>query len=177
VAILDACVLIPMPLADTLLRLGSGRRLFRPRWSEQILEEVERNLIRDFAVPPAKAERRIAAMRRFFPESMVHGHERLIGRMRNAVEDRHVLAAAVHCRARYLVTYNGRDFPAEALAPYPLEAIDPDRFLLRLWAKDPFTVMDALRAQSSDIGRPVAYTLERLAVNAPNFAMTAGSAI
>lgn len=174
---LDACVLIPMPLADTLLRLGSGRRLYRPRWSEQILAEVERNLIRDFGVPEAKAARRIEAMRRYFPEAIVRGHERLIRRMHNAEEDRHVLAAAVHCRARFVVTYNRRDFPEVAMAPYPLAAISPDEFLLQLWAKDPATVLAALHAQSNDIGRQLAYTLERLVVNAPEFARAVRRAI
>jgi hypothetical protein len=36
----DACVLIPMPLADTLLRLAAGPRLYVPRWSDQIMKEV-----------------------------------------------------------------------------------------------------------------------------------------
>jgi hypothetical protein len=35
--VLDACVLIPMPLADTLLRLAGGPRLFLPKWTDQIL--------------------------------------------------------------------------------------------------------------------------------------------
>ena len=38
--VLDACVLIPMPLADTLLRLAAGPRLFLPKWSDQIMVEV-----------------------------------------------------------------------------------------------------------------------------------------
>lgn len=37
VVVLDACVLIPMPLADTLLRLAEVPRLYRPKWSGAIL--------------------------------------------------------------------------------------------------------------------------------------------
>jgi len=40
-AVLDACVLIPMPLADTLLRLAAGPRLYLPKWIERIMAEVE----------------------------------------------------------------------------------------------------------------------------------------
>ena len=38
--LLDACVLIPMPLADTLLRLAAGPRLYLPKWPDQITVEV-----------------------------------------------------------------------------------------------------------------------------------------
>jgi hypothetical protein len=40
--VLDACVLVPMPLADTLLRLAAGPRLYLPKWSDQIMVEVKR---------------------------------------------------------------------------------------------------------------------------------------
>lgn len=38
-ALLDACVLVPISLADTLLRLAEVG-LYRPLWSERILDEV-----------------------------------------------------------------------------------------------------------------------------------------
>jgi hypothetical protein len=66
VALLDACVLAPMPLADTLLRCAQ-HRLFLPLWSDLILAEVERTLLRDFQRTPEQATRRIAAMRAAFP--------------------------------------------------------------------------------------------------------------
>jgi hypothetical protein len=46
--VLDACVLIPMPLADTLLRLAGGQRLYLPKWTDQIMTEVNRNLAQNF---------------------------------------------------------------------------------------------------------------------------------
>jgi len=45
-AVLDASVLYPLPLRDTLLRVAESE-LFIPYWSEQILSEVTRNLIDD----------------------------------------------------------------------------------------------------------------------------------
>jgi len=44
-AVLDACVLLPMPLADTLLRMAETPRLYLPKWSEETLQEITRNLI------------------------------------------------------------------------------------------------------------------------------------
>ena len=43
--LLDACVLIPMPLADTLLRMAETPRLYLPKWSQPIMDEVTRNLV------------------------------------------------------------------------------------------------------------------------------------
>jgi hypothetical protein len=53
--VLDACVLIPMPLADTLLRLAAGPRLFLPKWSDQIMVEVTRTLRETFGLSAQKA--------------------------------------------------------------------------------------------------------------------------
>ncbi len=47
-AILDACVLLPMPLADTLLRMAETPQLYVPKWSSEIISEVSRNLIGKF---------------------------------------------------------------------------------------------------------------------------------
>ena len=40
VAVLDACVLVTMPVADTLLRLAEPPALYEARWTEEILAEV-----------------------------------------------------------------------------------------------------------------------------------------
>jgi hypothetical protein len=60
VSLLDACVLVPMPLADRLLRLAEPPAIFKPRWSEDILAEMSRVLVRRFAKTPAKARYREA---------------------------------------------------------------------------------------------------------------------
>ena len=37
--VLDSCVLVPIALADTLLRIAE-RELYRPLWSDRILDEA-----------------------------------------------------------------------------------------------------------------------------------------
>ena len=39
-AVLDACVLVPIALADTLLRVAE-KGLYRPLWSDRILAEAQ----------------------------------------------------------------------------------------------------------------------------------------
>lgn len=70
--VLDACVLIPMPLADTLLRMAEAPRLFLPRWSQVIMDEVTRNLIAKWDMAAERAHDLIVTYnRRHFPAASV----------------------------------------------------------------------------------------------------------
>jgi hypothetical protein len=59
--VLDACVVIPMPLADTLLRLA-GARLYLPKWTDRIMDEVARNLARNFGLSEDQLAYRFGAL-------------------------------------------------------------------------------------------------------------------
>lgn len=167
--LLDACVLIPMPLADTLLRLAIGPRLYLPKWTDRIMAEVSRNLQSSFGVSPEKAQYRESEIRRHFPEAWVDGYEALISGMTNQEKDRHVLAAAVRARAEVIVTYNIKDFPRASLEPYSIVAQGPTIFLKNLYELDPAAVMQTLKRQAAAIGQPLPYLLSRLRINAPGF--------
>ena len=107
--VLDACVLHPAHLRDTLLRL-SERELVQPLWTPTILEELERSLTKR-EVPARLARRVIETMEAAFESAMVRGFEPLVDSMTCDSKDRHVLAAAVHGDAGAIVTFNVRDFP------------------------------------------------------------------
>jgi len=62
---------IPMPLADTLLRLAEPPALVQARWSDEILQDVTRTIEGRFGKSPQKARYRESAMRTFFPDSLV----------------------------------------------------------------------------------------------------------
>ncbi len=149
VAVLDANVLIPNALCDLLLRLAE-ENLLTPRWSNQILNEVRRNLPR---LNPFAVERRIGFMNAAFEEAMVEGYEHLEPMMLNHPKDRHVLAAAVSCDADLIITCNLRDFPAAACDPYGIEVEHPDAFLLGLIPREPMLVVRVVRQQAADTGR------------------------
>jgi hypothetical protein len=62
-------------------------------------------------------------MVRAVPDCMVDGFDDLIaGLSLPDADDRHVLAAAIRAGAQSIVTCNLKDFPAETLAPYGVEA-------------------------------------------------------
>lgn len=145
--VLDTCVLFPMYLRDTLLRLAAAD-LYRPVWSAQILDELLTVLIREQATTADQAQRIVDLMRANFPDSEVTGHESLIPAMTCAETDRHVLAAAVRAGASLLVTENLTDFPLTAVAPYDVEVISVDSFLLDLYDASPRLVVGTLVRQA-----------------------------
>lgn len=149
VLFLDANVLIPNALCDLLLRLAEEDQ-FVPRWSEDILAEVRRNLP---GVSSAAVERRIAFMNAAFDGAMVVDYAAVVGRMTNHVKDRHVLAAAVICEADRIVTCNLRDFPVGSCEPYGLEVQHPDDTLLEFWEGDFRLVLRVIGEQAAATGR------------------------
>lgn len=111
-ALLDACALVPIALADTLLRVAECG-LYRPLWSAPILDEAA-CAVRAIhpAVDPALVARRFAAMTETFEDAGVVGWEPLVdGLTLPDANDRHVVAAAMRGGAQAVVTFNLTDFP------------------------------------------------------------------
>jgi predicted nucleic acid-binding protein len=170
-AVLDANVLLPAPLRDTLLRAAEAR-LFAPRWTLGILDEVERNLVRKWRLSDERAARLVTIMRQRFSDALVEVTSDLVATMPNDPKDRHVLAAAVVASAQLVVTHNLRDFPKAALAPYGIEACSPDVFLSRLLSEEPDLLTRIIVQQAADLkGPPVPLgeVLHLLAHHAPTF--------
>ena len=172
VVLLDACVLVPMPLCDTLLRLAEEPAFYRPLWSEEILQEVGDALEKKLHRSPIQVRRRLAQMREAFPEASVDVPADLIPAMVRIPDpnDRHVLAAAICGNANAIITVNTRHFPAECLGQYGIEFQTPDEFLAYQFHLDPEQILEKLDGQSSNIGKDRRYIIERLRVMVPTFA-------
>lgn len=168
-AVLDACVLVPAPLRDTLLRLAEHPRLFLPRWSDEIISETVRNLEGRIGLSAEKTAYLVGQLRRHFGDSWVSGYEPLIDRMTNHPKDRHILAAAVKCGASVIVTYNKRDFPAAATDPWGIEIQGPSTFLKYQYDLNPSVVVNKLHAQARNLGRTLAEQLVVLRKAVPSF--------
>jgi predicted nucleic acid-binding protein len=147
--LLDACVLVPMPLCETLLRLAEEPALYRPLWSDSILQEVGTALDR-MKYSPEQVKRRLDAMRITFPEAFVPVPRDLIQALTCIPDpkDRHVLAAAIRGKADAILTLNDRDFPSECLAQYEIDRMSPDEFLIHQYHLNPGAVLDKLDAQA-----------------------------
>jgi hypothetical protein len=144
-AFLDANALYPAELRNLLMRLALAEA-YRPRWSDHVQKEWTEALARDRPdLHREKIERVRALMEQHIPEATVAGYEMLVGQLTLPDDgDRHVLAAAIEGGAEILVTANLRHFPLPALAPYGVEALHPDEFVLRLIERAPARVLAAV---------------------------------
>ena len=167
--VLDACVLIPMPLVRTLLRMAEAPRLYLPKWSQTIMDQVTRNLIAKWEMAPGNARRREEELRRHFPEAWVEGFEPIIDVMTNDSGDRHVLAAAVRSHSELIVTYNRRHFPAASLQPWEIDVQGRSTFLRGLYDLDAGLFVGKLHEQASPIEVSLPRLLHSLARNVPGF--------
>ena len=158
------------PLTDLLLRLAEDPALYSPRWSRDILSEIERTLqLPKFGLSTEKARYRIACMESAFPEAMVTGYEPFVEKMENHQADRHVLAAAVRGKVDAIVTSNTKDFPLRCLEPFGIEKLTPDQFLIHQWNLDSNLVRRKLRDQAEDSGRSFEILLQLLGKMVPRF--------
>lgn len=132
IAVLDANILVPFFLRDTLLT-AAELGVFQPRWSASILEEMERNLVKRLGLTQRQAAGVRARMELVFPEADVKGFERHIAKLRNDVKDRHVAAVAIEAEAQMIVTSNLKDFVP---SPEGIKVVSPDTFLSELWSRN-----------------------------------------
>lgn len=154
-AVYDACVLYPAPLRDLLMWLGlSG--LYRARWSAQIHDEWTRNVLKNRQdLTMEQLARTVQFMDRAIPDALVTGHEVLCpGLDLPDPDDRHVLAAAIRCKAEVIVTFNLKDFPSATLEAFDMEPQHPDEFIVDLWDLDQAAVLAAAQKQRASLKTP-----------------------
>ena len=88
-------------------------------------------------------------------DALVVGYESLIGGLvLPDPQDRHVLAAAIHCGADAIVTYNLKDFPIANLAPFGIEGQHPDDFVADLIDLDSAAVCAAVKVVRGRLRNP-----------------------
>jgi len=175
--VLDACVLWPASLRDTLLRLAESPRQFIPKWTDEIWGEVTRNLEARRGLTSGQISHLLEQVHEHFPEARVVGHEKLIDLMTNDPKDRHVLAAAVKCGAQVIVTFNLKDFPLSALREWDIEAQHPDDFLIYQYDLNAPVVISKLHVQAETIGHSFTDLLRTLHKGVPRFAMAIANAL
>lgn len=178
-AVLDACVLFPAALRDALLRAGAAG-LYRPYWTDELLDEVRRNLVDHHRTTAEQARQLTDTMTEYFPECRVSDYTAFVKDATNHPKDRHVVGAALKAGARVIVTLNLRDFPSTAIDRHGIAAQSPDTFLMSLFENDSSQLVAIVAQQAADLRNPmssVADVLAALAANAPAFAAAVGKAL
>lgn len=157
-ALLDACVLYPVAIADALMSLAVAG-LYAAKWTRKIeqewiaaLEERRPDLSGRFGV-------RRDQMREAVPDWEVEEaawHPSAVGLVLPDPDDVHVLAAARAGHADCIVTANLKDFPVAAVEPFGIEIIHPDQFIVAQWDIDPLVAVAAFKRMRARWKRPEA---------------------
>jgi predicted nucleic acid-binding protein len=155
VVVYDANVLYPSTLRDVLIRVALTG-LVQAKWTDEILDEVFHNLK---ANRPGLGVENLDRTRRLMTtavrDCMVTGHKPLIDVLELPdPNDRHVLAAAIRTRAQLIVTFNLKDFPADELAAWDIEAKHPDDFLIDQFHLDAIRVHQAVQSVADAWSNP-----------------------
>jgi hypothetical protein len=151
----DACVLHPAPVRDLLIRVAESG-IVRGRWTDQILDEMVRSILRQRPdLQPEHLARTRSLMCQAVPDCLVERYESLIdGLDLPDLDDRHVLAAAIRCGAQGIVTYNLGDFPDHLLARWDVEPKHPDEFVMESIDIAPGVVVRCLTQQADSLRNP-----------------------
>jgi predicted nucleic acid-binding protein len=148
----DTNVLFPFSVMDLMLALTEDA-VHEVIWTETLLAEWERVIVRQHHRSAESAASITAAIREFFPESRIAAED-YASLVASDPDDRHHMAAAISGRARMLVTWNLRDFPAEPLAALGLRVVDPDRYLCELLDQFPQEVTATVVRLAGEKRRP-----------------------
>jgi hypothetical protein len=130
--------------------------LYRARWTHAIHEEWTRNLIADRPdLSSVSIYRTRDLMNLHVREALVENYEHLKASVELPdPDDAHVVAAAIHCNASLIVTFNLKDFPAEALSKFNIEAQHPDDFIVDLFDLNQMVVLKAMAAHRHSLKNP-----------------------
>ena len=132
-ALLDANVLHPAFVRSAMLWFAH-ERLFRPAWSGHILEEWRRSVQRRH--PDTSSDKLDAlqtVMTEQFGDALIEGYEPFIDALNLPdKDDRHVLAAAIVGKCHGIITANTKHFPASVMAPFKMEVVHPDAFIVNI---------------------------------------------
>lgn len=144
VVLADANILFSRTLRDYVLYAADAGAI-EIHWSQQILDEMSRNLRARLGIGPAETARLEQLMNAYIEDALVDIDPDDVASV-ETVEmdpgDRHVLAAALSAEADILLTDNTRHFPRQWMADHGLELLTAGPLLVRLADQFP----DQLRA-------------------------------
>lgn len=165
-ALLDACVLAPMPSCDSLLHLAeagfsrlAGRTIF---WLRSACSWRREERLESKSIIGSNRWPRHLKMRASTDTTTL---------FRLAAPDpgdQHVLAAAVKARVNVIVTQNLKDFPDDCLAHYDIAVQSLDHFMTDQYHLDPDLFINTLKRQSELRKIEFSQLISNLSKEAPN---------
>lgn len=144
VVLADANILFSRTLRDCFLYVADAGAI-EIHWSQQILDEMSRNLRGRLALDHAATERLEELMNDFIEYALVDvdpADVTIVEAVEMDAGDRHVLAAALSTDADILLTENTKHFPHDWMTEHGIELLGASELLVRIAERFP----DELRA-------------------------------
>ncbi|MBO0804078.1 MAG: PIN domain-containing protein [Nocardiopsaceae bacterium] len=152
----DANVLYPFSVMDLILALTEDG-IHDVLWTEELLDEWERVIVRGGKRSPDAAAGITATIRGFFADTRIppDSYRNLVTEVggRDPDDDVH-MAAAVAAGADALVTWNEKDFTCDFMKDHAVPVMDPDAYLCSLYDEFPDEVASTITRLAAEKRRP-----------------------
>ncbi len=152
----DANELFPFSVMDLVLSLAEDL-LIDFVWTDELLDEWERVIVREGRRAPETARSVTEAVRRFFGSTRIgpETYRSLISTVPGPdPDDRAHTAACAFGGARVLLTRNVRDFPIDFLAGHGVAVCSADTYLAGLLRRRPAAFVETLERMAAEKLRP-----------------------
>lgn len=154
--LVDTSVLFPFSVMDLFLALTENT-VHQVLWTDELLEEWERVIVREHQRSAASAASVAQAIREFFPDCRIplETYRDRIASMPGPDPDDHPhSAAAIAAGVNALVTADVSGFPRDELAGLGVRVVDPDTYLMELFDAEPVEVTATVVAIARGRTRP-----------------------
>lgn len=159
-AVLDSDILFSRVLHELMGRVARRLELLDLAWSEDLLAEARRSLVKKKGLSEEVAERWVSYLPQSFPDGKVDLADAAagvdLGGLTEDPDDHHVCRLVLESGAAYLFTHD-RGYLRDALHAHGVEVTSPDPFLVAAFDEAPEGFLDLLEQQAANWagGRPV----------------------
>jgi predicted nucleic acid-binding protein len=153
---IDTNVLFPFSVMDLMLALTENG-IHDVMWSDDLLDEWERVIVRERHRSPDAAAAITATIRQFFADTLIpaESYRRLVAEVDGPDSDDNAhMAAAVAGQAESLITWNIKDFDCGLARKHAIRIVDPNVYLCALYEEFPDEVLATITRLAASKRRP-----------------------
>jgi excisionase family DNA binding protein len=153
---IDTNVLFPFSVMDLMLALTEDG-IHDVMWTDDLLDEWERVIVRRDRRSPDAASAITATIREFFADTQIpaESYRGLIAKVDGPDPDDNVhMAAAVAGHVETLVTWNSSDFDCDFMKNHSVTVLDPDVYLCSLYREFPGEILETITRLAASKRRP-----------------------
>jgi predicted nucleic acid-binding protein len=156
-AFIDANVFYGARLRSLVLFVAQSK-LYRARWTERVNDEWIDAVVKKAKRPSITKEALQSTrddMNKAILDCLVENYQHIeVGLQLPDPKDKHILAAAIHCHASTIITFNLTDFPNDYLSQFNIHATHPDQFLVDAYHISQDDFIEAVRRDFSHYKYP-----------------------